>query len=242
MAIPREIPELGGEHSAVVDHTVTAGGRVTRQLISEEPRATELQRIEQQIPHRLLVRLASDHLDDAASGVNCRTAVGELRARWRELRQLAHAGDVPGQRIVTTTEVPFVVPNPTGAVVETLAQRDLSGGFLVRHAEIGQVAADGSTQVEYALLDQPHDDRARKRLGRRGDAKEGVAVDRLRLVDIGDAVAAHVLFALVEDADGDAGDVVPGHAGLDLGVQLAEEVLRRVGAGGCGGCSCLTPP
>ena len=242
IASMRELPQLTppGAQFAYSNTAIDTAGRVievvTGQPYEEAVRdllldpLDRVERIEQQIPHRLLVRLAGDHLDDAASSVNCRTAVGELRARWRELRQLAHAGDVPGQRIVTTTEVPFVVPNPTGAVVETLAQRDLRGGFLVRHAEFGQVAADGGTQVEYALLDQPHDDRARKRLGRRGDAKEGVAVDRLGLVDVGDAIAAHVLLALVEHADGDAGDVVPGHTGLDLGVQLAEEVLGRLRA------------
>jgi hypothetical protein len=233
MAIPREIPELGGEHSAVVDHTVTAGGRVTRQLISEEPRATELQRIEQQIPHRLLVRLTGDDFDHAAGDIERSVVVGEPRSRWRRLRQLAHAGDVASQGVVAATEVPFVVPNPTGAVVETLAQRDLRRGSLVRNAEFGQVATHGGIQIEFALLDQTHDGRAGKGLGGRGNAKEGIAVDRLGFVDVGDAIATHILFALVEDTDGDAGDVVPGHAGFDLGVKLAEELLGRLHIRGC---------
>jgi hypothetical protein len=236
MPISREIPELSGKDGTVVDHAVAAGDRVARQLIGEISRAVELERIEQQFAHCVFIRLVGGDLNDAASGVERRIVVRELPPRCRQLRQLAHAGDVTGQSVVTTAKVPFVVPHPAGAMVEALAQCHLGRGHLVRHAEIGQVAAHRGAQVELALLDQPHDSCAGKGLGGRGDAKEGVAVDRLGLLDVGDTVTTHVLFALVEHADGDAGDVVPVHTGFDLGVQLAEQVFGRLRVSGCDGC------
>src|SRR3954463_3966093 len=114
MPISREIPELGGKDGAVVDDAVAASDRVASQLIGEIPRATELERIEQQGAHRLLVRLGGDYFNDAPSGVERRIVVGELPSRCRQLRQFTHAGDVTGQGVVTTAEVPFVVPHPAG--------------------------------------------------------------------------------------------------------------------------------
>ena len=57
MPISGEIPELGRKDGTAVDDAVTASNGVACQLVGEIPRATELERIEQQGTNCALIRL-----------------------------------------------------------------------------------------------------------------------------------------------------------------------------------------
>ncbi len=203
----------------------------TAQALGEEAGVTQAQRPQHEHLDGALVRRVRDHLDHAAGQIHCGVVVGENLAQRGELRQRAHPGDVLCERVVAGSVSHVIVAEPAGTVVEELPHRHAPRDRLVGELEAGEIRANRRVEIYLALLDEPHHGGAGKRLRDRADAKERIAVDGDRTIDVRLAIAAYVLTALVKNGDGDARHLVALHRGLDALVELAEE--RRVG--GCSG-------
>jgi hypothetical protein len=112
-------------------------------------------------------------------------------------------------------------------VGQQVARGDRGGGRFIRQPQVGQVAAHWPVQLQAALVDQPHGRGGDEGLGDRADLKEGVRIDRQRLVDVCDAEAGGVLLAGVEQAQGHARHATARHLGLDNCPELAKSRLAQ---------------
>jgi len=217
-------------HRPVFLHAVPDDDAVRDDILGKEIRARHAEWVEHQVLDRRLVGLAGDPLDHAPRQVEPRVVVGKHRAERRQLDQVDHARHDDGQRIVARPGIVEVVALPAGGVREKVAQGDARRHLLVGQAQLRQVGAQGRVQVEQAALDQAHRRRRRHRLGGRADLEQGIGRDLQRVVDIGHAEAGRIIPSLVNNADGDAWNVVALQRRRDLGAQQAK---IRVGVRCC---------
>src|SRR6266550_2114225 len=206
----RERPRPGDPWLLVHDH-VSDRHAVRDRLVCVEAALGHAKRDEQELADRGLEGLAGRDLDEPAEDGEARVRVVPDLANRRELLELGHRRDVPGERVVALAEVREAVAEPAAGVGDEMAEGHASRRVLVAQAELRQVPADRRVQIERATFDQAHHDRRRHRLRDRRDLKERVAVHWKWMLDAGDAVRRDVLVALMKDADRDTGDVVAGH-------------------------------
>jgi hypothetical protein len=189
------------------------------------------QRLEDEGPDRRLEGGAGDGLNHPAGEAEAGVAVGPGGAQGGDLREVGHPGHVPLEGVVALAGVLEAVALPAAGVAQEVAHRDPRGGVLVGEPEVGEVGADGGVEVEPAGLDEAHGGGGEDGLGDGAGQEEGVGGDGQGVLDAGDAEAGEVLAAVVDQAEGGAGDAVAVQ-GLAGGADDAGEV--RVGGGSSG--------
>ena len=128
-----------------------------------------------------------------------------------ELLELGHCRNVAGEGVVSLAEVRETVAEPAAGVGDKVPERRALGDVVVAEVEFGQVAPDRRVEIQRTPLDEAHHDGCRHRLGDRRDLEEGVGVYREGVLEVRDPVRGDVLVAVMENADRDPGDVIPGH-------------------------------
>ena len=101
---------------------------------------------------------------------------------------------------------------------------------LVLHAEVGEVGAHRRTQIDFALLDEPHHRGGGEGLRDRRDGKHCVSRDRERIFDTGHAETANRDAAVVDDAEGNAGHAILGHLRFGQRRKGVEARIRSLAA------------
>src|SRR5262245_53878446 len=109
------------------------------------------------------------------------------------------------ERVVAFTRVLEEVAFPAGGVIQELRYRHGARSVLVGDAELGQVRAHRSIEIDETPLDEPHQRGGGKRLRRRAAEEERLLVHGQRLLDVRDAMHGMVLLTVMEEPDGDAG-------------------------------------
>ena len=193
-------------------------GRVLR-----EQAARESERFEQKIVNRGFIAAAVDDLDHAAGdGERC-VVVGKGGSDGGQLRQLADILDIAGERAIVGPCAVVVIPEPACGMVQHLPHGDIRRA---RRNEILDVEAHRPVEIQSPGVDKAHRGRSRIRLAVRCEAEHGRGVDGRGLADIGDAEAAQVFTAAIDDAKRAAGNRKVLHPFRDLVVELCEQ---RVG-------------
>jgi hypothetical protein len=233
---PRNPPGLRRDDDAaggpVVDVRLRDPG--AGDLVQEESRSAQVERIEQAPPHLFLVRAARHHLDQPPGQGQRGVVVAEHPAGRGELRETVHCGDVAGERPGVVAGVEVEVAEPAGRVVERLPDGHPRRGRSVSGPEAGNVAADRTIKIDLALLHETHDGRAGEGLGGRADAEDRVGVHVLGSVGAGDAEATDMFVSAIPQAEADAGDAIPLHPGLDLLLELPNGGRDPSGPWRCG--------
>ena len=137
----------------------------------------EPERLEHELAHRAIDRLAGDRFDDAARNAEAGVVVAPRRFRRRDLHQVGDRRDEVLQRLLAalrTRHLPF----PPGGVGQQVPHRDVTADRFVADAKLRQVLAHRRAKIELALLDEPHRRRGGERLGDRCDREDGVSGDR----------------------------------------------------------------
>ena len=144
-------------------------------LVGEEVAVVETERLEDELADRLLERLAGDLLDDPAGDRQRGVVVRHGRAERRDLLDVGHQLDVPGQGVVAVAGVVEDVARPAGRVVEQLEDGDGAGHGLVAELQLGEVRAHRRVEVDASLVDEAHDRRRRERLAGRAELEQRVS-------------------------------------------------------------------
>ena len=206
---------------------MTDGEAPRHHVVGEEERLLEAERLEHELLHRLLVRLAGDHLDHAAGEIEAGVVVRPHLAERRQLRQrrqrLAHARE----RVVAGAEVVEVVADPAAGVREQVPHRHARRDVLVAELQLRQIRAHRRVELELAALDEPHHSRAGERLRDRADLEQRVGRDLERVLRRRDAEAGDMLLALVQQPNGDARRVGLLHRRADRVADLIEDRCPR---------------
>ena len=188
-----------------------------------------LQRTEDVLLDVALVGLSAHGLHDEPEHRVVDRAV--LVRRTHGLCQLggAQLADGPFQCVVTripiSLERPPCLCRQTAGLIQEVADGDLGGGTFVGHTEPGDVSLHRRVEVDLPRLDQLHDRQGSDRLAQGADDEGRLWRDGPpRLVGL--AEAAHVDDSIaLDDPEGEAGDALRIHLGLDERVYRAE--IRR---------------
>ncbi len=117
-----------------------------------------------------------------------------------------------GERVVLGVGFHVAVVRVVGqadAVAEQVGHGEAFGGLRRAQLEPGHVVGDLAVPAQRAVVDQQAGHGAGERLGQRCQAEHGVRIDHLRVVDVGDAVAARAEHtAALDDGHGHAGDAL----------------------------------
>jgi hypothetical protein len=165
----------------------------------------QAERLDQQAPHQAVEALARDLFHDRADHAPAEVAIREVGARAGVRRphlafavQAAAGNEDVFQRRIDAPGIAGLVAQGRG-----MGQQVAQGDSLVREVRITQgkteVAGDVGVQVHFAFLGQAHQAERGHHLRDRGDAEQGVGIDRLA----GQAIRAHETLAelgLVGDA------------------------------------------
>jgi len=116
----------------------------------------------------------------------------------------------------------------TGGVRHEVPDAHVSGRRRIGDPEGRQVVANGSLDVETALVVEPHKSCADHRLRDRGDRENRIGRDRLRIIDVCEAKASPLGCAVLREAERDPSNAVLSHLRFD---QIANGVEAGVGLG-----------
>ncbi len=231
-------------------HVRTRPARAGLDAGQAEAGIVHAQRLEDAALDRLLVETAGGRVDDIADQAEGHVLVGIAVAR-QALQ--AGVGQFLGQRVVlgVALDVAVVgVVRQADAMAEHVGYGQAISGFRRVQAEARHVVGDLAVPSQRAVVDQQAGHGAGEGLGQRGQAEHGVRIDRQRIVDVGDAIAARAEdAAALHDRHGharhafaigellrhrfDVGDVEAGRRGLHARHQ-AGAVGRRLGVGDSG--------
>ncbi len=235
-------------HPAVAAaHVRTRPARAGLDAGQAEAGIVHAQRLEDAALDRLFVEAARGGIDHVADQAEGHVLVGVAVAR-QALE--AGVGQLLGQRVVLGIAFDVAIVGVVGqadAVAEHIGHGQAVGGFGRVEAEARHVVGHLAVPAQRAVVDQQAGHGAGKGLGQRRQAEHGVRVDRQRVVDVGDAVAARAEHAAaLHDGHGharhalaigellrhrfDMGDVEAGGRQLHLRHQ-AGAVGRRLGVG-----------
>ena len=157
---------------------VTGGEAPGHDLVREEERVLQAERLEQQLSHRPLVGLAGYLLDDPSGDRQRSVVVGHDRAERRDLFDVGHTLHVPRQRVVAVAGVVHQVALPSGGVVEELQHGHRARGLFVLESQLGKVGADRRVEIDQPPVDEPQQRRRRVRLPGRAELEQRVLLDR----------------------------------------------------------------
>ena len=210
---------------------VADGGAEQDRLVRARRRVVDPERREQVLAQAHVVRLPAEHLDEPAEDHEAGVVVGPQLARREQLGYVVQHAQELLHAVVAHAGVGEEVALEARSVGQQLPHRDLLGRRLVGQVEVGQVAADRLLQLDPALVDQLHHQRARPELGDRADLEDGVRrrVDPRRLAQHTGGVDRDVV--LDHHPHRGRGYVVPLHQGGEVLLDPVRHVLQGGHAG-----------
>jgi hypothetical protein len=172
-----------GNHHLLLLFTVTDREATAEHVLGKEDAARHAERLDHELARRVLVRLNREDLEDATGDVEARVAVRPDLTERGQLRQSGDLAHDPLEGVLAAARVGEVIAEPASGVGEEVAHGDACRDVGLREPKLGQIAADRGVEVELALLDELHGDRAGHRLRDRADLEQRGRVDVERVLD-----------------------------------------------------------